>query len=234
MAPQRRLIDRRLGGGGLPPCVKRWGARLGLLLAAALAAAAPARAQTFGNFQFADTAGAPLSALTIANPGGTADVRVYLVETDGQNTLNTIGLFSADVRVRYDNPAGVANVLSVNDIMRNPQFDQQLGTSRTDTFAILNEQTTSLAGVQSPANDPNRVYLGTFHFTGQNLGTVTVTADSPVATGGTLLNNGTDLSNRITAGTLSLTVIPEPGWLLLGLVAAGLAARRRRAAAGRR
>jgi hypothetical protein len=199
-------------------------ARLSLLIAAvaALAAASPARAQYA--FQFADAAGNPQSAFTIAGVGSTADVRVYLLETDGQNTLNTVGLFSADVRVNYNNPGGVAAVLNDADIVNNPQFAVVLPTTgRTDTAARLTEGNLSTAGVQSPAGDPTRIYLGTFRFTGQSVGTVALTADSPVVTGGTLLNNGTDISALIAAGNASLVVTPEPGWLLLaGLAACGV------------
>jgi hypothetical protein len=214
--------------------------RLVPLFAAAitLTAAAPARAQTFGTFQFADPSGQPQTSASIPGVGGTTDLRVYLLETDGLNALRTVGLFSADVRVRFDSPGGVAAVLSVADITRNPQFDQQLGTGVTATAAVLNEQDlTDPNGVRSPADDPTRIYLGTFRFTGQSLGTVTLTADSPVTTGGTLLNNGTDISNRIDAGTLTLTVtpVPEPAsWVLGGLTAVGLAALSRLRATPRR
>ncbi len=213
--------------------------RFSLLVAAAavLAAAAPARGQTNPyTFQFADTAGNPLGAFTVAGAGSTADVRVYLRETDGQNTLRTVGLFSGDVRVRFDSPGGVAAVLSVADILRNTQFDQQLGTGVTATAAVLDEQyLVDLKGVQSPADDPTRIYLGTFRFTGQSLGAVTLTAESPVANGGTLLNDGMDVSAQISAATASLTVVPEPGsWMLGGVAVAGLAALRRRARAAKR
>jgi hypothetical protein len=210
--------------------------RLIMAFAAALALAAPARAQVFGTFQFADPLGTPLTSFIIPTVTGGTDVRVYLVETDAANSLRNIGLFSADVRVSFNTPSGVAAVLSASDITRNPQFDNQLGTGVTTTTATLNEQTSNLAGVQSPVADPLRILLGTFHFTGQSQGTVTLTADSPVTTNGTFLNNGTDISNRITSANATLFVapVPEPGSLLLaGIGMVGLTAtvaRRRRAA----
>jgi hypothetical protein len=205
-----------------------------LAVAAALAAPAPARAQTFtGKYEWADTAGNPVTNFSIAAVGGTTDIRVYLVETDTAGTLHSTGLFSAQVRVRFDNPAGVANVASASDIIRNPQFDQQLGTGVTSAAAILNEQTSNLAGVQSPAADANRIYLGTLHFTGQSQGTVTLSAYSSDPNG-TFLNNGTNISSTINPATATLVVapVPEPTTGLLvaaaGLVAAGAARRLRR------
>jgi hypothetical protein len=138
------------------------------------------------------------------------------------------------VRGSFNNPAGVAAVLSANDITRNPQFDQQLGTTVTSAAAILDEQRQAdFAGVQSPAGDPNRIFLGMFRFTAQSGGTVTLTADSPVLTGGTLLNDGTDISGRINPINATVTVapVPEPaGLALAGLAALGWAAYRRRRA----
>jgi hypothetical protein len=205
--------------------------RLVLFCAAALVAAAPASAQTFGTFQFADTSGNPVSNFSIAGVGGTADVRLYLLETDGQSSLRNTGLFSAEVRVSFNNPAGVAAVLAATDIARNPAFDQQLGTSTSAASAILNEQALSNPAVASPATDPNRVYLGTFHFTAQSAGSVTLTADSPVTSGGTILNDFTDISSRISSTNATLTVspVPEPatlGWAVAA--AAGLSAAYRR------
>ena len=48
-----------------------------LAVAAALAAPAPARAQTFtGKYEWADTAGNPVTNFSIAAVGGTTDIRV--------------------------------------------------------------------------------------------------------------------------------------------------------------
>jgi hypothetical protein len=218
--------------------------RFALLLAGACALAAPAlaRAQTFtGSFQFANPAGTPTNSFSIPAVGGTADVRVYLLETDSLHLLQNTGLFSAEVRVSFNNPGGIAAVASVNDILRNIAFDQQNPpTGVTATAAILNEAAFNNPIVLAPATDPNRIYLGTFRFTGQAAGTVTLGSDSPVTSGGTLLGNGTDISNLIGAApsaTLTVAPVPEPATGLLaaavGLAAAGAARRlRRRPAVG--
>lgn len=203
-------------------------ARLGRLLAAAavLAAAGPARAQTSPyTFQFADTAGQPLGSVSIDGVDSTTDVRVYLRETGGQNTLRNTGLAGAEVRVRFNTPGGIAAVLRDTDITGSPQFEVLFRRQVSATDAILTEATFNV--VQAPADDPTRIYLGTFTLTGQGIGTVALSADS-LGSGGTLLSNGTDISDGISSGTVSVVVTPEPGWLLLlGLVPVGLAARRR-------
>src|SRR5262249_17572611 len=179
----------------------------------------------------------------LAAPCSSRGIRVYPVAADGRTTLRNTGLATADVRVTFNTPSGIAAVLSANDIFPTSgpgQFDSTLGTGVTANNATLNEQRLAAGGVTSPASDPTRLYLGTFRFTGQSAGTVTLAAESPATSGATVLNDfppNTGISNPIKPGSATLTVspVPEPGSLLLvGAAAVGAAALWRRVRPARR
>ena len=170
---------------------------------------------------------------------------MYLVATP--TTATTInadgGLATAGVRVTFNNPAGVAGVVSASDVKpatpaNGGQFDFGTPSADATSAAVSNA---SFGGVTFPASD--RVLLGTFTFAGQSVGTTTLGAvdPNPAQLG--------DISSFTSsapfdqpgflppgAATLQVVPVPEPAFVLAaagGLSAAAGAVRRRRASPGR-
>lgn len=199
---------------------------------AALAAAAPARAAYV--YQFTDASGNAISSAS-QTPNGSLTLQVYLLETGGTTTLRDNKLFSAGVRVTYDNPPGSgtpSGVTAVTSVQPNPQFDFVGTRSIGPAFTDLNEGVIQNPQVSPDAN--NRILIGNFTFSGINPGSVQVTAIDIPGTNNTLLGNATVIDSQIAAGSITITVVPEPGSLLLtGLAAVGFGCWRRRRSAGR-
>jgi hypothetical protein len=176
-------------------------------------------------FRFADAGGTPQTSFTINGAGGTVDVRVYLEETNGGTVLSTEKLGSAGVRL--DNSAtGVARVAAAGDVTGNPSFDDTDVVTVGPDFASLNDAVSANPPLSPDAN--NRILIGTFRFTGQSVGQFTVTTRDPHPELGfddTLTGADTALDALIQNSGAVVTVVPEPGSLLLtGLAATAIAA----------
>src|SRR5262249_33437029 len=129
-----------------------------------------------------DLAGVPTTNFVIPGVGSTVDVQIYLKETNGGTVLATQQLFGAGVSVSFNSPTGVAAVLSTSDITANNSTS--LPNTFNDTNVTKLTQSSTAAGL-SEATDfshfvapdaLNRILFGTFRFTGQAEGNVTITA----------------------------------------------------------
>lgn len=200
-------------------------------------------------WEFADSLGTPTSSFTISNIGNTVDVRVYLKEfgSNPGNVLASEGLFGVGIRLDFDSPGGIAAVLSTSDIIANDgvgKFDDTASQKKIVNNPVANtarllEISSTLPGVSPEGTGAlNRILVGTFRFTGQANGSVTVLAQDYAGTDDTV--TGTTfmvLDGLIGQSTATITVgqaaIPEPGSLALcGLAGIGGAFgvwRRRRA-----
>jgi hypothetical protein len=181
--------------------------------------------------------------------GGEVDVKVFLVEsrTVFFDSLLLIdeGLFSAGVRVRFDNPPGLAQVLHLTDIQGNPAFNDPFSPIKSlvpGSSAGLAENVDLLShsGVlgTSQGFDTAILFLGTFHFTtdfSNGVTTLRATDFSPLAETITF-RTGTVLDPKISDAQASITVfvVPEPAAPLLflgggvfGLITLGMRAWRR-------
>lgn len=180
--------------------------------------------------------GATKSAIAIGGVGQTVDIQVYLRQTDATTILTDEGLLAAGIKVTFDNPT-VAAVLTAGDIQENPLFDDAgiLMKDVPGTTAELNQGVDASSPFVFPTlSDPDRIWLGTFTFTGLALGSTTISVTDwddgidDIFTGGF-----NALDALITPGTATLTVTPEPSSVVLSLLVIGAASvvtsyRRRR------
>jgi hypothetical protein len=210
----------------------------------------PARADFVWEF---DLAGVPTTSFVIPGVGSTVDVQIYLKETNGGTILSTQGLFSAGVQVQFNNPSGVAAVLPLaaeNTVSAgvhvNPQFNDAGSYSGpvTASNAKISEAVVNPNNSVFPAADGlNRILFGSFTFTGQSAGTVTITATryNPAPDVRIVTGTGNGLDALVPNGSAQITVLggtatPEPGSLLLaslaglGLAGGGIRRRLRRIA----
>lgn len=215
----------------------------GLLALFGLMLASPVRADFVWEF---DLAGVPTTNFIIPGVGSTVDVQIYLKETNGGTVLATQGLFGAGVQVTFNSPTGVAAVLSTSDITLNN------GAAAFNDAAPQKVQSSTSAGFTEATDIShfvfpdalNRILFGSFKFTGQSEGSVTITAmrfapppSDNIITGQN--PGGIALDSLVPNGSAQITVLgtatPEPGSLLLASMAGmGLASygvrRRLRAA----
>jgi hypothetical protein len=214
-----------------------------LVVLGTLTLTSPARSDFVWEF---DLAGVPTTNFIIPTVGGTVDVQIYLKETNGGNTLTTQGLFSAGVQVQFNSPSGVAAVLPTDPnnssgVHVNPAFNDSgsYSTPVTTTNAKLSEAVTNPNNPVFPAADGlNRILFGSFTFTAQSAGTVTLTATrfNPSPDDRIITGQGNPLDSSIPNGSAQILVpgvaTPEPGTLLLagmaGMGLAGWGIRRRR------
>jgi hypothetical protein len=162
------------------------------------------------------------SSYTVKN-GQTVQVQVFLSQTSGGPIGPGNGLAAAAVQVSFNNPAGIAAVLSTSNITGGPLFDSSTA-SLTSTQASVAEN--SLSGIITLP-----VLLGTFTYTGLKVGAtqISVSAIPPPGTSfGTIQGPLPDP----TGATANINVIPEPASLIIVLTGGpfligGLALRRR-------
>jgi hypothetical protein len=217
-----------------------WVAVLFTLIGSTLAN--PARADFVWEF---DLAGVPTTNFIIPTVGGTVDVQIYLKENNG-TVLATQGLFGAGVSVSFNSPSGVAAVLNPSDIILNNGAaafnDANPVKDLSSTSAGFSEATDFTHFVFPDAL--NRILFGSFRFTAQSAGSVTITATRfrPPPTDAIVTGQnpgGVPLDSLVPNNSASILVVgtatPEPGSLLLASMAGmGLASygirRRLRAA----
>lgn len=197
-------------------------------------------------YEFADSTGVAQTSFTVLQ-GSTVNIRVYIHElTSGAPTLNSQGgLGTGAVRVRFNNPANIAAVLTAADISAAPS-PWAFGTVGIGSGANANSATIANASNLGAGVLPDlagRILLGTFTFHALAEGAVTLAAVDPNTAGfdTSSFNTTAGVPNinydpLLVAGaaTLNVTQVPEPtSLLLLGMAAIGY--RRGRAyGAGRR
>lgn len=180
--------------------------------------------------------------------GGTVDVDVFLVEDAPGTILFDEGLFSAAVRVFFNEDPRTSDPAQVIDRSANSGFDVVTlfdiipATATTTGEANLIADAIGTPPVTSSAGSPQSLYLGTFRFlVGTIVGEVTqirIDVDDPqlvnFATGA-----GEGIPNaqiRAGLGTITVIPIPEPSALALtglGMAGLGIVAHRRRARSAR-
>ncbi|HVK11129.1 MAG TPA: PEP-CTERM sorting domain-containing protein [Gemmataceae bacterium] len=208
-------------------------------LAVLFCAVIPSSAQQPLVYEFAKDTGEPTNSFEVVE-GQTIRVRVYLKEREaGAPKLNSNnGLLTSAVRVTY----GASSAATVKDLDKDvtgaiPPWADALKNGSNADSAVLN-LTTSITATEGVKPTGDRVFLGTFTFTGNQVGTVNLTAADP--------NSSSDFDTfsfsgsigydpLIDPGTAVLTVVPVPEpATMLAVGAAGLAGltavRRRRAA----
>jgi hypothetical protein len=193
--------------------------RLPYLLLAAVIAFMPGRAAAGYAFQFADSSGNYTNNFS-TTVGSTVAVEVFLVQSGGSTGLTSTGLTAAGVSLSFNQ--AIANVPNTSAITPNPAFDTNQ-TSVGTGIAKLNEQST-VGPVFAPSSGPNAgaILLGTFTFTGVSLGTTTAVTGLPQAPPfqNNVLADGTLLDSMISNSSAVITVVPEPGTLVLTSVLA--------------
>jgi hypothetical protein len=193
-----------------------------LFALAAQLTASPARGDFVWEF---DLAGVPTTNFVIPAVGATVDVQIYLKETNGGTILATQKLFGAGVQVTFNSPSGVAAVSSSANIAPNTAFNDagSYKTPVTSASAKVSEATDGSVFVAPDAL--NRILFGTFTFTGQAPGTVTLTAlrFNPAPDDRIITGTGNVLDGLVPSGTAQISVLgtatPEPGSLLLAGIA---------------
>ncbi len=147
--------------------------------------------------------------------GASVQVPVYLSQTLGGPQVG-IGneLLTAGITVSFNNPSGIASILSALDITPSPAFDSS-SAGVTLTQATLGE--TSIAGI---ADLSNPLLLGTFEFTGQALGVTTIDALS-LTPGLSFVTSGGDVLDPTNVPTALVQVVPEPASGILACSAIG-------------
>jgi len=226
----------------------------------------PAAAQTTLLYEFANAAGVAQTSFTVA-PGATIPIRLYLRESTAGAPLMTAhqGMGGAGVRVSFGTGA-IAAVNALTDIqpaagasvvagrliwdLPAPGLDPN-ATAPTSARLLVAKTFANTVGtpqgvVPADFGETQRVFIGTFVFTGKTAGTVPlVAADINPNTVGEVANfdgfalDGVDptfggiaaLASGATANLIVAVPIPEPGSMALaGLGIAGLVAYRRRRA----
>jgi hypothetical protein len=174
-------------------------------------------------YQLTDPAGVQQSNFVIGSVGQTVDVNVWLKQSAPDSLLTDEGLFSAGVRLTYGSP-GIAEVLSLYDITPNPAFDDPSALLRDvgSTYSTLDMAVLDpFSPIFPQSSTPDRIWLGTFKFTGLSAGTVDITAMDNPGVDNTLTGLGTVLdATPIANGQASINAVPEPSSLVLftGLV----------------
>jgi hypothetical protein len=217
--------------------------RIVVLLGVFMAGLVPAASSSAGLILEFVVDGTPQTAIGIAGPGQSVDVQVNLRQTGplavDEPDLQIDGLALAGVRVSFGNPAGIAEVSSIDE---NPAFNDGAAVkfiNLAGSVAELNEGVLDLFfGPYVTADANGRILLGTFRFTGLATGVTSISVeefstlpeDDDFFTGAaTVLDDF-----GIAPGSATLTVTPEPGAMGLSLAVLGAIAAARRYRARRR
>lgn len=159
------------------------------------------------------------------------DIPIYLVQTNGEDRLNQVGLFAAGATVQIESGPGKATFGSA-----------QVSSHWEDTFTSntrfhLASNSVRLQGLME--NNAlfatgNAIQIGSFRVIGGDAGTttaLTISLQGLVADANLLFDftsieqNATDPSNQLTfagASIQTITVVPEPSSIGLCLVGLGL------------
>lgn len=167
-------------------------------------------------YQLTDAAGVEQSNFVIDGINQTVDVNVWLKQVD-TDTLTWEGLALAGVKITYSSP-GIAEVVSLTDITRNPAFDDP-GAFLTDAgtgYSTLNVGVSDpFSPVYPDSATPNSIWLGTFKFTGLGLGSVQITALDDADVDNTVTGQNTLLDPDVGSVQATISTIPEPSGLVL-------------------
>jgi hypothetical protein len=194
--------------------------RLILLGLASLGLGLPGRADAGPVLSF----GSP--SYTILDIGQTVQVQVFLAQTAGGIQIGpTNALLTAGIQLSFNNPSGVAAVLSTGAITPGPAFNSS-SAGVTPTQATLAETSISPSGIGSLP-----VLLGTFTFTGLQSGPTQISV-AAIGPGSSFSTTGGDVFIP-TPATASMNVLPAPSSSVIALTGVplligGLALRRRR------
>jgi hypothetical protein len=197
---------------------------LGLLaLPLLLLAAGGARADF--TFQYTDGSGNTVTSNSFSvAQGSTINIRVYLLETNGETRLQSPGLISGGAQLNYNQ--SIANVTTLTG---NSSFNNTVTPSIGTGNAAIRETSTTAVTAPSSGTDANRILLGTFTFTGVSAGSTLVKTSIPDAgtsVSDNVLNDSptfTSIDGLINLPNASITVtaVPEPGSLALSALCAG-------------
>lgn len=152
----------------------------------------------------------------LVGAGAIVNVPVYLVQTDGENRLSSIGLFSSGASVSYSYGSGAPQSATVNSAT--------LAAHWNDPVSNLIDYQTNRVVMEGLVDDyafpalatSNAVLLGTVHFQAGELGNVTnlqlsLAGVTPLANSLVNLVEVTPITFRI--GTIA--AVPEPNSLCL-------------------
>jgi hypothetical protein len=164
---------------------------------------------TLGRYESADAAimlSFDSSGYTVGG-GQTVQVQVFLSQTSGGLIGPGNGVTAAAVAVSFNNPSGIAAVLSTNNITGGvPPFDAS-SASLTSTQASVAD--TSLLGVGTVP-----MLLGTFAFTGLKIGTTQISVS---AIPNSFATTQGPISPDPTSATAVINLVPEPASLIIVL-----------------
>lgn len=157
------------------------------------------------------------SAYTINGIGQQVDVDVFLTQ-NGETTLHDLGLQLAAFRIDYGSSTPTARVQSIADVTAHAEFDDYADVTINPGNVILDAG--SNGSLFPPVEDPNRILLATFKFTGITAGLTTLTAQDidPTVGNNSFLNVFGPLDDSITFNnhaTINVTSVPEPSSLVL-------------------
>ncbi len=199
----------------------RFGPGLVTLITLTLSLCLPSISSAGLIYEFNDFAGTPTTTFT-TTIGGTVDISVYLKEV-GTTVLFDEELFGASLRVTFDSPGGIAGVQNVSDIFPNVGFTDLTPGASISAIGAGFTGSVGLDPFLTP-DGANRIFLGTFRFTGLSAGSVDLFAlDRDLLSDDTVTGLFTILDGSIGSGTAQLTVtasaVPEPSSCMVLIVA---------------
>jgi hypothetical protein len=166
--------------------------------------------------------------------GSTIIVPVYIVQTDGENRLATLGLFSAGVTANFDQLSGPSGLAIPQTATLASHWTDTIGNfTKIDLNArqiTLEGLVTGTSSVKTSGNS-NAIRIGEISFAAGNVDNVTSLRLSLVdnlPNINLLLTppRGTPIDTSFVGGTINtITAVPEPSTLILvGLAASSMGA----------